>query len=126
MKNKFRGTGVALVTPFDDNNQVDFDALDKLVAYVTDNGVDYLVVFGTTAETATLNSDEKIQIKKRILDKNAGKLPIVLGIGGNNTAEVVEAIKTTDLSGVDAILTVTPYYNKPNQRGLYEHYKAVA
>lgn len=126
MNHRFAGTGVALVTPFDDRNNVDFASLEKLIQYVTQNGVNYLVVLGTTAETPTLSSSEKQQVVDFVVKQNAGKLPVVLGIGGNNTAEVVNAIKNTNLKGIDAILSVTPYYNKPSQKGLYCHYKAIA
>lgn len=121
----FRGVGVALVTPFMASGEVDMAALERLVNYVSDSGVDYLVVLGTTGESVTLNHAEKHRIIRHVVDHNQGKLPIVVGIGGNNTAEVTAALTSTDLSGVDAILSVTPYYNKPNQDGLYAHYAAV-
>ena len=126
MKNNIKGIGVALVTPFDNGGAVDYEALDRLVDHVTKGGVDYLVVLGTTAETPTLTQAEKDAVKAHILERNAGKLPIVLGVGGNCTASVVEQLKTSDFTGVDAILSVTPYYNKPTQEGLYQHYKAIA
>lgn len=126
MSHTLTGTGVALLTPFDNDNQIDFAALAKLLDFVTQNGVNYLVVLGTTAETPTLNGDEKRAVTKFVTKQNNGKLPVILGISGNNTAEVVNAIKTTDLANIDAILSVTPYYNKPGQQGLYEHYKAIA
>lgn len=126
MKNNIKGIGVALVTPFDKTWAVDYDALDRLVDHVTRGGVDYLVVLGTTAETPTLTRAEKDSIVERILERNAGKLPVVVGVGGNCTASVVEQLRTSDFTGIDAVLSVTPYYNKPTQEGLYQHYKAVA
>lgn len=123
---KFIGTGVALVTPFNEDGSVDYAGLRKLVNYQIDNGINYLVVLGTTGEPATLAKEEKEKVKKTIIDTNAGRLPLVLGIGGNNTAAVVEEIKSTDLSNFDAILSVSPYYNKPTQAGIYEHFSAVA
>lgn len=126
MQNKFRGTGVALVTPFHKDFTVDFDALKRLLMHVSDGGVDFLVVFGTTAEAATLSENEKVAVLAFIQKNNAKKLPIVLGIGGNNTAAVVDVIKNTNFAGIDAILSVTPFYNKPSQEGLYQHFKAIA
>lgn len=126
MQNKFRGTGVALVTPFHSDYTVDFDGLKRLLSHVSDGGVDFLVVFGTTAESATLSETEKTTILAFIQQNNVKNLPIVLGIGGNNTAAVLDIIKKTDFTGIDAILSVTPYYNKPSQEGLYQHFKAIA
>lgn len=123
---KFVGTGVALVTPFNEDTSIDFNGLERLVNYQIDNGVDYLVVLGTTGEPATLTKEEKEAIKLKIIEVNDGRLPLVLGIGGNNTAAVVKEIQTTDLSHFDAILSVSPYYNKPTQEGIYQHFKAVA
>ena len=123
---KFFGTGVAMVTPFNADKSVDFESLGKLVDYLTNGGVEFLVVLGTTGEAATLSTEERHKVVRYVIEKNAGKLPVVVGVGGNNTEEVLHTLKTFDLSGVDAILSVTPYYNKPNQRGLYEHYKAIA
>lgn len=123
---KFFGTGVAMVTPFNADKSVDFESLGKLVDYLTNGGVEFLVVLGTTGEAATLSTDERHKVVRYVIEKNAGKLPVVVGVGGNNTEEVLHTLRTFDLSGVDAILSVTPYYNKPNQRGLYEHYKAIA
>ncbi len=114
------------MTPFDDRGEVDFDALGRLVRYVTEGGVDYLVALGTTAETPTLSAGEKRDIVACIKAANAGKLPLVVGIGGNSTRDVVENIRAFDLSGTDAVLSVTPYYNKPSQEGLYRHYETVA
>ncbi len=118
--------GVALVTPFTDAGDVDYVTLDRLVDYQLENGTDFLCVLGTTAETPTLTKDEKCKIRKRIINRVNGRIPILLGMGGNSTAALVDEIKSEDLSGVDAILSVVPYYNKPNQEGIYLHYKAVA
>lgn len=118
--------GVALVTPFKDDESIDFDALARIVEYQIKNGTDYFVVCGTTAETPTLTEQEKEDVKKFVVTINNGRLPIVYGIGGNNTKSIVEKVKDTDLTGVDAILSVTPYYNKPSQEGLYQHYAAIA
>jgi len=126
INNKLTGMGVALVTPFKSDDSIDFDALARLVEYIINNNADYLVVCGTTAETPTLTDKEKDEIARFVVQCNAGRLPIVLGIGGNNTRQVVEKVKTSDLSGIDAILSVTPYYNKPSQEGLYQHYSAIA
>ncbi|HOR39666.1 MAG TPA: 4-hydroxy-tetrahydrodipicolinate synthase [Paludibacteraceae bacterium] len=126
INNKLIGMGVALVTPFKSDDSIDFDALGRLVEYIINNNADYLVVCGTTAETPTLTDKEKDEIARFVVQCNAGRLPIVLGIGGNNTRQVVEKVKTSDLSGIDAILSVTPYYNKPSQEGLYQHYSAIA
>jgi len=120
------GTGVALVTPFNEDKTVDFSGLERLVNFQIDNGVNYLVVLGTTGEPATLTADEKEQVKETIIKVNKGRLPLVIGIGGNNTMEVVEAIKTTDLSAFCAVLSVSPYYNKPTQEGIYQHFKAIS
>ncbi len=121
-----KGVGVALVTPFNEDLSVDFDSLTKLVDYNIDNGTNYLVVLGTTAEAATLSNDEKQQIVEHIIKVNNKRVPLVLGIGGNNTMDVVKQIEETDLSDFEAVLSVSPYYNKPNQEGLYQHYKAIA
>lgn len=124
--NPIKGTGVALATPFDAAGRVDYDALERLVNHVVAGGVDYLVALGTTSETPTLTSDEKHKVLDCIRSVNAARVPIVLGIGGNNTREVAEAFKRFDLTDVEAILSVTPYYNKPSQSGLYAHYRALA
>ena len=123
---KFRGTGVALITPFQKNGKVDFPALQNLVASVIKGGVDFLVALGTTAETPTLSSTEKQEVLSAIIQYNAGKVPVVCGIGGNNTQEVVQQLKEMNLQGVDAILSVAPYYNKPSQEGMYLHFKTIA
>jgi len=120
------GTGVALVTPFNQDKSVDFEGLEKLVNFQIDNGVNYLVVLGTTGEPATLNSQEKEQVKQTVINTNKGSLPLVIGIGGNNTLNVVEEIKNTDLSAFCAILSVSPYYNKPTQEGIYQHFRAIS
>lgn len=123
--NWLKGTGVALVTPFKQDLSVDFDKLEKLVDYVISNGVNYLVALGTTAETPTLSKDEKKDILHCILERNNQRVPVVCGIGGNNTNSIVSDFNYYPLDRVDAILSVTPYYNKPNQRGLLEHYKTL-
>lgn len=126
MKNKFIGTGVALITPFDNQNNVDHKALTKLVIYQIENDIDYLVILGTTGESVTLSDNEKKQVIQTVIKANNNKLPLVLGIGGNDTKKVIEQIKNTDLSNIDAILSVSPYYNKPTQEGIYQHFKAIA
>ena len=120
------GMGIALITPFKKDGSVDFDALERLVEYQIENGTDYLVILGTTAETPTLTEEEKDEIARVVIAKTNKRLPIVMGIGGNNTRTVVEKIKSTDLSQVDAVLSVVPYYNKPSQEGIYQHYKTIA
>ena len=120
------GTGVALVTPFKKDFSVDVDALKAIVNFQIDNGIDYLVVLGTTAESATLSKTEKELVIKTIVDANKGRLPLVLGVGSNNTAEVVEELKSGNFSDFVAILSVSPYYNKPTQEGIYQHFKAIA
>ncbi|WP_339837085.1 4-hydroxy-tetrahydrodipicolinate synthase [uncultured Flavobacterium sp.] len=122
----FVGTGVALVTPFRKDFSVDTDALSQIVNFVIDGGVEYLVVLGTTAESATLNKTEKDLVIETIKEANAGRLPLVLGVGGNNTLEVVEELQTRDFTGFSAVLSVSPYYNKPTQEGIYQHFKKVA
>jgi len=120
------GTGVALVTPFKKDFSVDVEALRRIVNFQIDNGIDYLVVLGTTAESATLASAEKELVIKTIAEANDKRLPMVLGVGGNNTAEVVNELKSRNLSQFAAVLSVSPYYNKPTQEGIYQHFKAVA
>lgn len=120
------GTGVALVTPFKKDFSVDSEALERIVNFQIDNGIDYLVVLGTTAENATLSQDEKELVIKTVIDANKGRLPLVLGVGGNDTNKVVEELKTRDFSNFVAILSVSPYYNKPTQEGIYQHFKAIA
>ncbi|TCK64712.1 4-hydroxy-tetrahydrodipicolinate synthase [Winogradskyella wandonensis] len=123
---KFIGTGVALITPFKSDLSIDFEALTQLVEYNIANGVEYLVISGTTGESVTITANEKKDIIGHIVKVNNGRLPLVLGIGGNNTQTVIEEIKSTDLSNIDAILSVSPYYSKPTQEGLYQHFKAIA
>jgi 4-hydroxy-tetrahydrodipicolinate synthase len=120
------GTGVALVTPFKKDFSVDIEALHRIVNFSIDGGVEYLVVMGTTAENATLTSEEKELVIKTVIDVNKGRLPLVLGVGGNNTMQIVEELKTRDFSAFEAILSVSPYYNKPTQEGIYQHFKAIA
>ena len=124
--NHLIGMGVALVTPFKHNGEVDFEALSKIVEFNIQNGTDYLVISGTTGESVTITKEEKSKIIQNIIKTNAGRLPLVIGIGGNNTKEVVRELKNTDLSPFAAVLSVSPYYNKPTQEGLYQHFKAVA
>ena len=121
-----KGLGVALVTPFNEDLSIDFDSLTKLVEYNIANGTDFLVVLGTTAETATLSKAEQAQVIEHIVKVNNKRLPLVLGIGGNNTLDVKEQIESTDLSDFEGVLSVSPYYNKPNQEGIYQHYKMLA
>ncbi|WP_396178386.1 4-hydroxy-tetrahydrodipicolinate synthase [Flavobacterium sp.] len=122
----FVGTGVALVTPFKKDFSVDFEALEKIVNFVIEGGVEYLVVLGTTGEPATLTSEEKELVIQTIVKINNQRLPLVLGVGGNNTAQLVEELKTRDFSAFSAILSVSPYYNKPTQEGIYQHFSAIA
>lgn len=124
--NHLKGLGVALITPFNEDLSIDFQALSRLVEYNIENGTNFLVVLGTTAEAATLSETEKQQVVEHIIKVNNGRLPLVLGIGGNNTLEVKNQIENTDLSAFSAVLSVSPYYNKPNQEGIYQHYKALA
>lgn len=122
---KFRGLGVALVTPFLDNGGVDMAGLQRLVEHNINNGTDYLVVQGTTGESATLNTEEKKSVLDFVIEINNGRKPVVLGIGGNDTASVVKALEDLNPAGIDGILSVSPYYNKPTQEGIYQHYKAL-
>jgi len=124
--NKFHGTGVAIVTPFQADGQVDYDGLTNLVNYLIDNGVNYLVSLGTTGENATLSPDEKKQIWAHTAEVVAGRVGLVAGIASNNTLDVIEQIKQFDTTGYDAILSASPAYNKPTQEGIYQHYKAIA
>ena len=121
-----KGTGVALITPFTKENEVDYTALTKLVDKVIEGGVNYLVVLGTTGESVTLTKDEKKKVVAKVKEVNAGRLPIMIGIGGNNTAEIVHEIETTDYTGISSILSVSPAYNRPSQEGIYQHYAAIA
>ncbi|RKE04836.1 4-hydroxy-tetrahydrodipicolinate synthase [Marinifilum flexuosum] len=125
--NKFEGTGIAIITPFLDNGDVDFDSLHKLVDFQITNGVNYLVVLGTTGEAATLSKDEKAAVINAIIETNNNRVPLVVGFGGNNTREVVEQINQfNSFDKIDAILSVAPYYNKPSQEGIFQHYKEIA
>lgn len=117
---------MALITPFKEDESVDYSALLRMVDYLTQNNVDFLCVLGTTAETPTLTEYEKQKIKETVVERVNGKIPILLGVGGNNTRGVVEALKKDNYNGVDAILSVVPYYNKPSQEGIYQHYKAIS
>ncbi|GAA4282390.1 4-hydroxy-tetrahydrodipicolinate synthase [Gaetbulibacter aestuarii] len=123
---RFLGTGVALVTPFKSDLSVDHEALAAIVNFNIENGTDYLVICGTTGESATLNREEKQAVVKTIVETNKKRVPLVLGIGGNNTTSVLDEISNTDLSEIDAILSVCPYYSKPTQEGLYQHFKAIS
>jgi 4-hydroxy-tetrahydrodipicolinate synthase len=123
---KFRGTGVAIVTPFKNDSSIDFAALGRVVNHVITGGVNYIVVMGTTGESVTLSKDERKAVISYVVEVNDSRIPLVLGIGGNNTQEVISCIRHSNLAGVDGILSVAPYYNKPNQRGLFQHFKAIA
>lgn len=124
--NSLTGLGVALVTPFNEDLSIDYNSLTKLIEYNIENGTNYLVVLGTTAEAATLSVEEKETLIAHVVKVNAGRLPLVLGIGGNNTMDVKKQIESTELSDFAAVLSVSPYYNKPNQEGIYQHYKELA
>lgn len=124
--NIFRGLGIALITPFKTDGSVDYDALKRLVEYQLDNGADFLCILATTGETPCLSAEEQSNIQHLIVDTVGGRIPVVVGCGGNNTAAVVERLKTGDFKGIDGILSVCPYYNKPSQEGLYQHFKAIA
>lgn len=126
MTNIFRGLGIALVTPFTENGDVDYEALHRLVEYQLTNGADFLCILATTGETPCLSLSERNEIRTRIVEQVAGRVPILMGCGGNNTAAVVEELRTADFHGIDGILSVCPYYNKPSQEGLYQHFKAIA
>lgn len=125
-KVNFKGLGVALITPFREDGSIDFEALSRLLDYQLDNGTDYIVALGTTAETPTLSRKERVEVVRFIVDKINGRIPVVMGVGGNNTAELTHELRTTDFSGVSAVLSVTPYYNKPTQEGLFQHYCALS
>lgn len=124
--NIFKGLGIALITPFTADGQVDYDSLKRIINYQIDNGADFFCILATTGETPCLTKAEKQQIKQTIVDTVAGRTPILMGCGGNNTAAVIQEIKTSDWSGIDGLLSVCPYYNKPSQEGLYQHFKAIA
>lgn len=124
--NIFRGLGIALVTPFCADGSVDYTSLKRLVEYQLQNGADFMCILATTGETPCLNAEEKQNIKNLVVDLVNGRVPILMGCGGNNTAAVVEELKSADWSGIDGVLSVCPYYNKPSQEGLYQHFKAIA
>ena len=126
VQNIFKGLGIALITPFQEDGSVDYDALKRLVQYQLDNGADFFCILATTGETPTLTSEEKLTIKNLIVDIVQARVPILMGCGGNNTVAVVNELRTADLKGIDGILSVCPYYNKPSQEGLYQHFKAIA
>ena len=123
---KFKGTGIAIVTPFKNDSSIDFNALGRVINHVIAGGINYIVVLGTTGESVTLTKDEKRAIISYVLETVDGRLPLVVGIGGNNTQEVVNSIRHTNLTGIEGLLSVAPYYNKPSQRGLVQHFKAIA
>ena len=125
-RNIFKGLGIALVTPFTADGEVDYKAIVRLVEYQIQNGADFLCILATTGETPCLSTEEKENKKKLVGDTNRGRLPILMGCGGNNTHAVVEELKTADWTGIDGVLSVCPYYNKPSQEGLYQHFKAIA
>ncbi len=126
VQNIFKGLGIALITPFTEDGAVDYPALNKLITYQLNNGADFFCILATTGETPTLTQAEKTHIKNLVVELVGGKTPILIGCGGNNTAQVIEELKTADFSGIDGILSVCPYYNKPSQEGLYQHFKAIA
>lgn len=126
MDNIFKGTGPAVITPFKNDLSIDFDALGRLLNFQIDAGIDFIVALGTTAETVTMSHDERHQVYQFIKKINNGRLPLMVGFGGNNTAEVINHIKSADFKGIDAILSVVPYYSKPSQEGIYRHFMAIA
>ena len=126
LRNLLRGTGVAIVTPFQENESVDFTALENLIDFIINNGVEYIVSLGTTGETPTLTKQEKLDIVNFTVDKINGRVPVVVGIGGNNTREVIDTVESFPLEKIAAILSAAPYYNKPSQEGIFQHYKAIA
>ena len=126
LRHKLSGVGAAMITPFTPNGQVDYDALARMLDYVIDGGADYIVALGTTAETPTLYLHERAVIAMFITNHIAHRVPLVIGVGGNSTSEVLDQLREFDLRGADAILSVTPYYNKPSQEGLYQHFRTVS
>ncbi len=126
MNQSLSGTGVAIVTPFHFSGETDFGSLRKLLNNIIENGVDFIVGLGTTSEAVTLTSEEKKEVMKYVIETVDSRIPVVMGIGGNNTRSVIEEIDNTDFTGISAILSVAPYYNKPNQRGIYEHFKTIS
>jgi 4-hydroxy-tetrahydrodipicolinate synthase len=123
---KFKGTGVAIVTPFKNDSSLDFSALGRVINHVIKGGVNYIVALGTTGESVTLTKDEKQAVISYVIESVDGRVPLMAGIGGNNTQEVINSIRQADLTGIDALLSVTPYYNKPTQRGIFQHFKSIA
>ncbi len=126
IQERFKGVGVAMITPFNEDGSIDFQSLGKMIDYVIEGGVDYIVALGTTAETPTLYIPERVEVAAFVTKHIAGRVPLVIGVGGNSTSEVLDQLREIDLSGADAILSVTPYYNKPSQEGLYQHFKRVS
>lgn len=125
-RNIFKGLGVALITPFTSDGNVDYKSLTRLVEYQIDNGADFLCILATTSEAPCLSADEKEKVKQLVIEVNRGRLPLLMGCGGNNTKAIVEELKNSDWHGIDGVLSVCPYYNKPSQEGLYQHFKAIA
>ena len=125
-QNKFKGLGIALITPFKADGSIDWEALDRLVEYQLKGGADYLCIMGTTAETPTLTVPEKRMLKERLVQRVAGRVPLLMGCGGNCTASIVKELQENDWTGIDGVLSVCPFYNKPSQEGLYRHFTAIA
>jgi 4-hydroxy-tetrahydrodipicolinate synthase len=123
---KFKGTGVAIVTPFKNDSSIDFAALERIINHLINGGVNYIILMGTTGESVTLNKDEKRALISYVVEITDNRIPLVVGIGGNNTQEVIDCVRHSDLTGVDGILSVAPYYNKPGQRGIFQHFKSIA
>lgn len=123
---KFKGTGIAIVTPFKNDSSIDFNALGRVIDHIIGGGINYIVALGTTGESATLTKDEKRAVISYVLETVNGRVPVIAGIGGNNTQEVINTIRHTNLTGIEGLLSVAPYYNKPTQRGLFQHFKAIA
>ncbi|MCK9399583.1 MAG: 4-hydroxy-tetrahydrodipicolinate synthase [Bacteroidales bacterium] len=126
MSELFKGTGVAIITPFHDSGNIDFGSFEKIIEHIIGGGVNYIVALGTTGESVTLSRDEKVAVFEFVVEIVNKRVPVIAGLGGNNTQEVINTIKATSFDGIDAILSVCPYYNKPQQKGLYSHYKAIA
>ncbi|MBO7142048.1 MAG: 4-hydroxy-tetrahydrodipicolinate synthase [Bacteroidales bacterium] len=122
----FNGTGVALITPFDDGGNIDYPSLQNLLDYIINGGINFIAMQGTTGEPSTLTPQERQELRKFVVEYVNNRVPIMYGIGGNNTAAILDELKHTDFKGIDAILSISPYYTKPNQRGIYEHFKAIA
>jgi 4-hydroxy-tetrahydrodipicolinate synthase len=126
IQTKLKGMGVALITPFKEDESIDYNALVRMTDYLIQNNTDFLCILGTTAETSTLREEEKTIVKETVIERVNGRVPILLGVGGNNTRAVAESLQKDNHKGIDAILSVTPYYNKPTQEGLYQHYKVIS